>query len=100
MSDRRHGIRLGDLLKDEKGALSSARCGMWVTLAFTLWYIAAYPTPSTAALSTLATMFVAFAGWAAGSKFATAWGSLGAVAQGVASVQPPYPGMDSHEHDG
>jgi hypothetical protein len=85
MSDRRKSIRLYDLVKDEKGALSSARCGMWATLCFMFGYVIWTPEPSVAVLSSLTTVLVMFGGWAAGSKFATAWGSLGAVAQGVAS---------------
>jgi hypothetical protein len=84
-------------LRDERGDWSTARCGLWATLVFAGWYIVATPKPDAGVLSLMGTALVMFGGWAAGSKFATAWGGLGQVAQGIASARPPFAGMDVNE---
>lgn len=86
-----------DLLRDERGSWSSARVGMWTVLAFLGWYIVAHDRPDTGVLSLGGTALVGFMGWAAGSKFATAWGNLGSIAQGIAQAKPPYATMDVNE---
>ncbi len=85
------------LLRDERGDWSTARCGLWAVIVFTFWYIATTGKPDAGVLSWSGTMGVMFGGWAAGSKFATAWGNLGGVAQGIAQARPPYVGMDQSE---
>ena len=87
------------LLRDERGDWSTARCGLWAVLVFLGWYIVAMDAPDAGVLSLGGTALVMFGGWAAGSKFATAWGSLGGVAQGIASAKAPYPTMDQDEGD-
>jgi hypothetical protein len=66
---------LASLLKDERGAWSSARVGLWATLLFLGWYIVSHDAPDADVLSLGGTALVMFGGWAAGSKFAAAWGS-------------------------
>ena len=85
------------LILDERGDVSSARVGLWTVLAFLGWYIVAHNKPDTGVLSLGGTALVMFGGWAAGSKFATAWGNLGGVAQGIAQARPPFAGMDHDE---
>ena len=88
---------LRDLLTDERKSLSTARVGLWTVLIFLGWYIIAHDKPDTGVLSLGGTALVMFGGWAAGSKFATAWGGLGQVAQGIAQARPPFAGMDHDE---
>lgn len=85
------------LLRDERGDWSFARVGLSAVLVFLGWYIVSHDKPDTGVLSLGGTALVMFGGWAAGSKFATAWGNLGGVAQGIASAKPPYPTMDQNE---
>jgi hypothetical protein len=85
------------LLRDERGSVSTARVGLWTVLLFLGWYIVSHEKPDTGVLSLGGTALVMFGGWAAGSKFATAWGGLGQVAQGIASARPPWPTMDINE---
>ena len=86
-----------NLLKDERGDWSTARVGLWSTLIFLGWYIVSHDKPDTGVLSLGGTALVMFGGWAAGSKFATAWGNLGGVAQGIAQARQPFAGMDENE---
>ena len=93
------GGDLCQLVRDEKGHLSSARVGMWLTLLFSLHYIAdggAQP----GVLAFLSGVTLGFVGWAAGPRIAQyLLPTLGQVAQGIASAKPPYKGMDQHERD-
>lgn len=66
---------LTSLLKDERGEWSSARVGLWAVLLFLGWYIVVTPAPDASVLDLGRTALLVFGGWAAGSKFATAWGS-------------------------
>lgn len=88
-----------DLIRDETGSLSTARVGLWTVLLFLGWYIVTREKPDTGVLSLGGTALVMFGGWAAGSKFATAWGNLGGVAQGIAQARPPFASMDQNERD-
>lgn len=96
MSDRRRSIRFYDLVKDERGALSSARCGLWVTVVLALvtvsidvWLTvhgAKVSIPNTA-YALEGTMFTVFASWAAGPRIAQYIGpQIGQVASGIASA--------------
>ena len=85
------------LLKDERNSWSFARVGLSAVLVFLGWYIVSHDKPDTGVLSLGGTALVMFGGWAAGSKFATAWGGLGQVAQGIAQARPPFAGMDQNE---
>ena len=87
------------LLRDERGDWSTARVGLWTVLVYLGWYIVAHDKPDAGVLSLGGTALVMFGGWAAGSKFATAWGGLGQVAQGIASARPPFEGMEMRERD-
>jgi len=110
MTDRRRSVRLSDLVKDEKGALSSARCGLWVTVALALatvavdvWltFHAAKAFIPNAVYALEGTMFTVFASWAAGPRIAQYIGPvIGQVAQGIGAssrAKPPFPGMDQDE---
>lgn len=86
------------LLKDERGAWSSARIGMWSTLLFTWHYIVTRPMPSTDVLSLLGGTLLGFMAWAGGPRAMQYLGpQVGALAQGIASAKPPYPAMDENE---
>lgn len=113
MSDRRKSIRFYDLVKDEKGALSSARCGMWLTMLLAIiaggvdiHLVLQGSTVSVpnAIYATLSTMFMAFASWAAGPRIAQYIGpQLGQIAQGIGVSnrdKPPFPEMDRDESGG
>ena len=96
MSDRRKSIRWSDLVKDERGALSSARCGLWVTVALALLTVGvdvwltlhgskvSIPNP---AYALEGTMFTVFATWAGGPRIAQYIGpQIGQVASGIGSA--------------
>lgn len=86
------------LLRDERGAWSSARVGMWTVLLFAGWYIVAHDKPDTAVLSLLGSLELGFMAWAGGPRAMQYLGpQIGAVAQGIASARPPFAGMDQNE---
>jgi len=88
-----HGV-----LHDERGALSSARVGLWTVLAFTGWYIVSHDKPDGAVLSLLGSVLIGFMAWAGGPRMAQYLGpQIGAVAQGIAQARPPFSGMDVNE---
>jgi hypothetical protein len=90
-------MALRELIEDEKGALSTARCGLWVTVVvalltvwtdiyLTVWttIVARVPNP---AYALEATMFTVFAAWAAGPRIAQYIGpQIGAASAAVASA--------------
>ena len=87
---------LRDLVTDERGHLSSARVGLWTTVAVTLVVVgidvvltlhgAQARVPNTV-YGVLGTMFMAFASWAAGPRIAQYLGpQIGQVASGLASA--------------
>ncbi len=88
-------MRLHQLFEDESGSLSSARAGLWTTLALSIATIAVdvsltmqgrHAIPN-AVYALESTMFMAFATWAAGPRIAKYIGpQIGQVAQGVASA--------------
>lgn len=85
-------------LRDEQGAWSSARIGLWTVLAFTAWYIVSHDKPDTGVLSLLGSALLGFMGWAGGPRMMQYLGpQIGAVAQGIASAKAPYPSMDVGE---
>lgn len=92
MTAHQRRLDLRELVSDERGYLSSARIGMWTTMAILAVCVGvdigmtiqrSHSHLPNVVYSTLGTMFVAFAGWAAGSKYATAWGRLGEIGQGI-----------------
>ena len=103
---------LHDLICDERGHISSARCGLWITVLATLvafgidaWLTlhgVAFRLPNTI-YAIFGTMFTVFASWAAGPRIAQYIGpQLGQIAAGIgasARDQSPFPGMD-HREDG
>jgi hypothetical protein len=100
-------VRLPELIEDESGALSSARCGLWVTVLLAIITIALdisrhTPLPN-AVYSLEATMFMAFASWAAGPRIAQYIGpQIGQAAQGVASANRDtrFPSREDDERHG
>lgn len=91
---------MASLIRDEQGAISSARVGLWSTCCFSAWYIVAHDKPDVAVLSLLGSALLGFMGWAAGPRIAQyLLPQIGAVAQGIASARPPYPTMDVNERD-
>ena len=89
---------MNNLLKDEKGAWSSARVGMWVNLAAVYAVVVWTSTPSPVVMSALASIELGFMGWAAGPRIAEyLLPQIGAMAQGIASARPPHAGMDKDE---
>ena len=92
---------MASLLRDEQGAWSSARVGLWSVLGFTGWYIVSHDKPDTAVLSLLGSVCIGFMAWAGGPRAMQYLGpTIGNVAQGIASARPPYAGMDVNERQG
>lgn len=106
----RSRMDIRELISDEHSHLSTARVGLWTTMALALVTVAVdvwltvhasrltIPNPVYALEGT---MFTAFAAWAAGPRIAQYIGpQLGAIAQGIGAAnrdKPPYEGMDHHE---
>ena len=91
---------MSNAVKDEQGAWSSARIGMWTNLAFMYVYILSPGTPSAVVMSALTSIELGFMGWAAGPRIAQyLLPQIGAVAQGIGLARPPYPDMDRNERD-
>lgn len=103
------------LVEDERGALSSARTGMWATVLVAYVSIGVdlylvltggkHFVPNTV-YGVLGTMFLAFASWAAGPRIAQYLGpQIGAVAQGLGAATrtdaPPtdHETMTDREHE-
>lgn len=85
-------------LRDEQGAWSSARIGMWTVLVFTGWYIVTREKPDAGVLSLCGSALLGFMAWAGGPRAMQYLGpTIGNVAQGIASARPPYPTMDVDE---
>lgn len=94
--ERRRRPAFDQLVKDERGCVSSARVGLWVVaVPLTLCAVvidigltvidAPARIPNTV-YGLLGTMFLCFAGWAAGPRFAAQWGKAGEVAGALASA--------------
>ncbi|MEA3244798.1 MAG: hypothetical protein U9Q74_01450 [Gemmatimonadota bacterium] len=88
--------RLGELIHDEKGKLSVARCGLWLTIGVALVVMAVdvhlvvsgaeARVPNTV-YALLGTMFTAFAAWAGGPRIAQYLApQVGQVASGIAAA--------------
>ena len=91
---------MSGVLRDERGALSSARLGMWVNLFFMYAYIVWTATPSPVVMSALSAVEMTFMGWAAGPRMMQYIGpAIGQVAQGISAARAPHPGMDVDERD-
>lgn len=100
------------LVEDERGQLSSARVGLWLTVCVAVAVIGV-DVHLTLAASTafvpntvyavLATMFTAFASWAAGPRIAAYLApQIGQIASGIGAArrnEPPFAGMDVGEDD-
>lgn len=85
-------------LRDEQGAWSSARIGLWSVMGFSGWYIVSHDKPDTAVLSLLGSVLIGFMAWAGGPRAMQYLGpQIGAVAQGIAQARPPFAGMDHNE---
>lgn len=77
---------MSNAVRDEQGAWSSARIGMWTTLAFTGWYIVTHDKPDAGVLSLCGSALLGFMAWAGGPRMAQYIApQIGAVAQGIAS---------------
>ncbi len=90
-------MRLHELIEDERHHLSSARCGLWFTVALAALTVATdvYLTAGTTLTARIpnpvygleGTMFTVFAAWAAGPRIAQYLGpQVGAVASGLAAA--------------
>lgn len=98
---------LTSLLRDERGAYSSARCALWLTLAVTLWLIAAAAfgraALSPAAYSLLGTMVLAFASWAGGPRVAqylSTWAGKAVESLGKAKGDERWPDIRRDDERG
>lgn len=101
-------LDLRELVSDEKGHLSTARVGLWVTMALAILTVGVDVALTVAAARAFipnpvyaleGTMFTVFAGWAAGPRIAQyLLPQVGQIAQGIgASARPPHAGMDQDE---
>lgn len=94
--DRRNRLELRQLVRDEKGKFSSARAGLWciavplalgaVVIDILLTIFDAPARIPNTVYGLLGTMFLCFAGWAAGKGFAASWGTAGSLASGLANA--------------
>ena len=85
-------------LRDEQGAWSSARIGLWTTLVFAGWYIVTNERPEPDVLSLLGSALMGFMAWAGGPRMAQYIApQIGAIAQGIGAARPPHAGMDKDE---
>ena len=105
-------FRLNQLVEDEKGKLSAARVGLWITVGVSLvnFGVDVYLTliagkariPNTV-YALEGTMFTAFAAWAAGPRIAQYIGpQIGQVASGIAAAvrDARLPSKDDDEREG
>lgn len=110
-ADRRQRLDIRQLVRDERGKVSSARTGLWlIAVPLAVFVIAidiglalaTKPALPNTVYGLLGTMFLCFAGWAAGKGFAKEWGSVGAVAGALTNAvrDPRLPAKDDDErHD-
>lgn len=106
-------FRLHELATDEKGKLSTARLGLWITIIAALTamgldiyaqiFLNARPPIPNAVYSLLGTMFMAFATMVGGPRMAQYLGpQIGAVSAGIASAvrDMRLPSRDDDERSG